>query len=851
MAAKLTASPFFREWNLKECRSTPSKKVPAPHQKLALGNLNKWYASLGGEDDGGILVLPTGGGKTFTAIHFLCAGPLSAGYKVLWLAHTHHLLEQAFYAFDPGVLAQVREPRSSLSLRVVSGTPGHFPPRSIRPTDDVVIATLQTVTNAHRERLSQLEDFIKSSKGKLFIVFDEAHHSPAPSYRKLLLDLRELGSPALGLTATPTYSDETKKGWLKKLFPQGILAQAKASDLIAQGVLARPHFERATTSVAPKFDEPDYQKWLGSYRDIPEDIIDQLARNAERNALIAKTYADNRKKYGKTIIFTDRWFQCEAIAQALAKNKIKAGSVYSHVDASVGGVEARRSRDRDENAKVLQRFRDNEIDVLINVRMLTEGTDLPDAQTVFLTRQTTSQILLTQMVGRALRGPKFGGTADAYIVSFVDEWQQAIRWAEYDPLAEGQADDGVRPTSKRPPLQLISIDLVQRLARQMDGGTNVMAVPFTSLMPTGWFRVVFDVRVAGTEDIDATDQLVMVFEDERKGFDKLIAALLKSVPKSFEREDVDFQAERPSLEAWRAAYLPDAARSASDLLLEIFHLARHIGQGHGAPEFFPFEVRKDHDLDRVAEDFIRRDLGPRAIHEGLLAEFARADRFWRALFPRFEHFRNYYDACQTRVLTAGDGLGPPPPTPRQDEVVPAAEPDDEVKEQVKRRDGYACVACGATRVPNVDHIVPVYRGGTHDMENLQTLCKGCNTRKGTRTLRFLSHHSPLRAPPKELESFDVPRPENAADRDHWERFLRKTINFSLCCGAVARVGIAGKGEGYYNWTVELFRGNRPSWLEPHLNALVARIQEAREAGGKPGIDSFTVTAPGEETVCWR
>ena len=250
MAKPQNASPFFREWNLKECRSFASTKVPAPHQKLALGHLNKWYGSLSGAEDGGILVLPTGAGKTFTASHFLATGPLSDGYKVLWLAHTHHLLEQAFHAFDPNILAHVREPRASLSLRIVSGTPGHFPPRDIRSSDDIVIATLQTITNAHRSALSQLQEFIEAAKGKLFVVFDEAHHSPAPSYRRLLLDLREVGAPLLGLTATPTYSDETKRGWLKKLFPQGILAQAKASDLIAQGVLARPQFDRASTSIA-------------------------------------------------------------------------------------------------------------------------------------------------------------------------------------------------------------------------------------------------------------------------------------------------------------------------------------------------------------------------------------------------------------------------------------------------------------------------------------------------------------------------------------------------------------------------------------------------------------------------
>jgi superfamily II DNA or RNA helicase len=53
--------------------------------------------------------------------------------------------------------------------------------------------------------------------------------------------------------------------------------------------------------------------------------------------------------------------------------------------------------------------------------MLTEGVDIPDVKTVFLTRQTTSSILLTQMIGRALRGEKAGGINKdvANIVMFI------------------------------------------------------------------------------------------------------------------------------------------------------------------------------------------------------------------------------------------------------------------------------------------------------------------------------------------------------------------------------------------------------------------------------------------------
>jgi superfamily II DNA or RNA helicase len=37
----------------------------------------------------------------------------------------------------------------------------------------------------------QLLNWLDAANGKLFVVFDEAHHAPAPSYRKLLLSLRE------------------------------------------------------------------------------------------------------------------------------------------------------------------------------------------------------------------------------------------------------------------------------------------------------------------------------------------------------------------------------------------------------------------------------------------------------------------------------------------------------------------------------------------------------------------------------------------------------------------------------------------------------------------------------------
>ena len=92
-------SEWDRDYDLNEARKHPSKKPEAPHQTEALAKLRVWYDSAPAPDAGGLLVLPTGGGKTFTAVRFLCRNPLSDGYKVLWLAHTHHLLEQALDGF--------------------------------------------------------------------------------------------------------------------------------------------------------------------------------------------------------------------------------------------------------------------------------------------------------------------------------------------------------------------------------------------------------------------------------------------------------------------------------------------------------------------------------------------------------------------------------------------------------------------------------------------------------------------------------------------------------------------------------------------------------------------------------
>lgn len=52
------------------------------------------------------------------------------------------------------------------------------------------------------------------------------------------------------------------------------------------------------------------------------------------------------------------------------------------------------------------------------------------------------------------------------------------------------------------------------------------------------------------------------------------------------------------------------------------------------------------------------------------------------------------------------------------------------RRMVYERDGGCCVTCGTTEDLTLDHIVPRSKGGTNAVDNLQTMCRSCNTEKG-------------------------------------------------------------------------------------------------------------------------
>lgn len=55
-----------------------------------------------------------------------------------------------------------------------------------------------------------------------------------------------------------------------------------------------------------------------------------------------------------------------------------------------------------------------------------------------------------------------------------------------------------------------------------------------------------------------------------------------------------------------------------------------------------------------------------------------------------------------------------------------------LSEVVFERDGKICARCGSTENLQIDHVYPVSRGGTNELDNLQVLCGTCNLKKGNK-----------------------------------------------------------------------------------------------------------------------
>jgi 5-methylcytosine-specific restriction endonuclease McrA len=91
------------------------------------------------------------------------------------------------------------------------------------------------------------------------------------------------------------------------------------------------------------------------------------------------------------------------------------------------------------------------------------------------------------------------------------------------------------------------------------------------------------------------------------------------------------------------------------------------------------------------------------------------------------------------------------------------------RQNVFKRDKFACQYCGSPKSLTLDHIIPRSKGGKTSWSNLVTACQPCNTRKGDRTPD--QANLKLRSKPQKPTYMMFLRDHAGGMRKEWQPFL--------------------------------------------------------------------------------
>lgn len=357
-----------------------------------------------GEPVRGLIVLPTGAGKTDVAVDWLLRRlEADSDLRVLWVAHQISLLEQA--AVRIAAKAEERATGFRRTLRIFCS--GGEPLAAMHPQEtDIALATIQTLARDLGKGGKKTKQVATFFEHPTLVVVDEAHHAAANGYQ-LLLDLgrskqlRDL----VGLTATPWPATEAAQRTLQATFPMRIVERSR-EELMANHVLAT--YDYTAVPTPGTIDLTDQEKADTKARgDFSPSALRKL-ETEERNALVVSTYMQQRDLWGRTLLFTTTIENADLLCGMLVDAGADARVLHS---ASAQGLRDLRPW-----------FKQTERAVIVSVGMLLEGVDLPEARTALIARPTTSPIVLSQMMGRVLRGTAAGGEGQAHVVYLVDDF---------------------------------------------------------------------------------------------------------------------------------------------------------------------------------------------------------------------------------------------------------------------------------------------------------------------------------------------------------------------------------------------------------------------------------------------
>lgn len=240
----------------------------------------------------------------------------------------------------------------------------------------------------------------------------------APSYSRVLRFLRiDLGKPSpipvLGLTATPfrRVGDETRQLVARfngKLLSSRSLGQEIVPELRRRKILSEPE-HKVLRYAGPEFQVEDVEKYrehFEQFNDFHPEFLRGVSESEQRNRALLKQLLDLPSDW-PTLFFGCTVEHAIAMAVLLRRANRAAEVVTSDTRSAT-----RRA--------LIEQFRNGHLSVLCNYGVLTTGFDAPKVRALVVGRPTTSPVLYEQMIGRGMRGPKFGGTESCLVIDIED-----------------------------------------------------------------------------------------------------------------------------------------------------------------------------------------------------------------------------------------------------------------------------------------------------------------------------------------------------------------------------------------------------------------------------------------------
>ena len=357
-----------------------------------------------------VLHMPTGSGKTRTAMHIIASHLKESEPTIIcWLAQNAELLEQAADEFESAW--NYLGNREVEIIRFWGNRNAYL----MDVHDGLIVAGLgkmSSLDSRDPQTLLRLADRVSLT------VIDEAHQAIAPTYQAVLTALysKRPANALLGLTATPgrTWSDINEDIKLSNYFDgMKVMLEVEGYNdpvtfLIEQGYLARPVFKQLNSEASLRLSANNIKE-LSTSIDVSENLLKRLGTDTQRNLKIVSAVEDLVTRHKRIIVFAP------SVANARILNAILS---YKGIESHIVTGQTNTS----ERERIIRRFRGNanRTMVLVNYGVLTTGFDAPATSAAIIARPTRSLVLYSQMVGRATRGTRAGGNEEAEIITVID-----------------------------------------------------------------------------------------------------------------------------------------------------------------------------------------------------------------------------------------------------------------------------------------------------------------------------------------------------------------------------------------------------------------------------------------------